>query len=202
MPTIQVGVKAVATERGMDLVALGRTLQAARKASVLTVGELSQRAKVSAGLISQLERGLGNPSFLTMSRLAEALQVPLGHFLQGAGESRRRLVRAGERKKLVLPGDSAEQLVYELLTPDLGGSLEVLRTTVPAGWTNEERPFSHRGEECVHLLEGSLQVTLGGESYALDEGDSITYDASVPHWWRNATTRDAVIIGSVTPPSF
>ena len=190
------------TARGMDLAALGRTLQAARKARGLTVGRLSERAKVSAGLISQLERGRGNPSFLTMSRLAEALEVPLGHFLQGAGEPRRRLVRAGERKKLVLPGDHAEQLVYELLTPDLGGALEVLRTTVPAGWTNEDRPFSHHGEECVHLLQGSLEVTLGVEFYTLDEGDSITYDASLPHWWRNVTTHDAVIIGSVTPPSF
>jgi transcriptional regulator with XRE-family HTH domain len=186
----------------MDLAVLGHTLQGARKAHALTVGELSRQAGVSAGLISQLERGLGNPSFLTMSRLAEALQVPLGTFLQGTTDARRRVVRADERKKLVLPGDHGDELVYELLTPDLGGRLEVLRTTVPAGWTNEERPFSHPGEECVHLLRGSLEVTVGEDFYELAEGDSITYDPSVPHWWRNATEDDAVIIGSVTPPSF
>lgn len=192
----------MAPQHGMDLAVLGRTLQGARKAQALTVGELSRQARVSAGLISQLERGLGNPSFLTMSRLAEALQVPLGTFLQGTGDTRRRVVRAEERKKLVLPGNHGDEMVYELLTPDLGGRLEVLRTTVPAGWTNEERPFSHPGEECVHLLRGSLEVTVGEEFYELAEGDSITYDPSVPHWWRNATEDDAVIIGSVTPPSF
>lgn len=186
----------------MDLAVLGRTLQAARKARSLTVGDLSRTARVSAGLISQLERGLGNPSFLTMSRLAEALEVPLGHFLQGAGSSRQRLVRADERKKLVLPGEHMSHLVYELLTPDLGGQLEVLRTTVPAGWTNEDQPFRHRGEECVHLLVGSLQVTVDGDFYELAEGDSITYDPSVPHWWKNSSGRDALIIGAVTPPSF
>jgi transcriptional regulator with XRE-family HTH domain len=187
------------TEPGMDLTILGRTLQKARKERGFTVGQLSTRAGVSAGLISQLERGWGNPSFQTLSRLAEALGVPLGTFLQGSTEPTQMVVRARRRKKLVLPED---HLVYELLTPGLGGALEVLRTQVPAGWSNKDRPFSHRGEECVHLLEGRLQVTVGADVFELDEGDSITYDSAVPHWWANDTERDAVIIGSVTPPSF
>ncbi len=188
-----------ATEPEMDLVVLGRTLREARKDQSFTVGQLSERAKVSAGLISQLERGHGNPSFLTLSRLAEALCVPLGHFLQGANEPSQMFVRADRRKKLVLPED---HLVYELLTPGLGGKLEVLRTQVPAGWTNRQRPFSHAGEECVHLLEGALDVTVGTVFFTLGDGDSITYDSSIPHWWHNSSGRDAVIIGSVTPPSF
>ena len=185
-------------ESGLDLSQLGTTLRKARKDQSLTVGDLSQRAQVSAGLISQLERGRGNPSFLTLSRLAEALAVPLGHFLQGSSPSGM-VVRADQRKKLVLPDD---HLVYELLTPNLSGSLEVLRTQVPAGWSNRERPFRHVGEECVHLLSGRLQVTVGEDFHELDEGDSITYDPSVPHWWANAGDDSAVIIGSVTPPSF
>jgi transcriptional regulator with XRE-family HTH domain len=186
-------------ESGLDLSQLGSTLQKARKDQSLTVGELSQRAQVSAGLISQLERGQGNPSFLTLSRLAEALRVPLGHFLQGSSSPSGMVVRADRRKKLVLPED---HLVYELLTPTLSGNLEVLRTQVPAGWSNKERPFKHQGEECVHLLSGRLQVTVGEDFFELDEGDSITYDPSVPHWWENAGKKSAVIIGSVTPPSF
>ncbi len=187
------------SEPTMDLAALGRTLQKARKDQGLTVGQLSERAGVSAGLISQLERGHGNPSFLTLSRLAEAVRVPLGHFLQGDVEPRQMVVRRDQRKKLVLPDD---HLVYELLTPGLGGQLEVLRTRVPPGWTNQERPFQHVGEECVHLLEGGLEVTVGEAFFTLGPGDSITYDSAVPHWWRNADGRAAVIIGSVTPPSF
>ncbi len=187
------------SDSGLDLSQLGGTLQKARKDQGLTVGELSQRAQVSAGLISQLERGRGNPSFLTLSRLAEALRVPLGHFLQGSSSPSGMVVRADQRKKLVLPDD---HLVYELLTPNLSGNLEVLRTQVPAGWTNKERPFMHDGEECVHLLSGRLQVTVGDDFFELDEGDSITYDSSVPHWWENAGAESAVIIGSVTPPSF
>jgi transcriptional regulator with XRE-family HTH domain len=188
---------------GMDVAVLGRMLRSARKRCELTVGELAERAKVSAGLISQLERGRGNPSFLTLSRLAEALDVSLGHFLQGDGAPREMVVRRDHRKKLVLPvDDPVDDLVYELLTPDLAGRLEVLRTQVPAGWSNEEQPFRHAGEECVHVLEGRLEVTVGSDFFELDEGDSITYEPSVPHWWRNASSAPALIIGVVTPPSF
>lgn len=178
---------------------MGRVLRRARQEAGLTVGELSGRASVSVGLISQLERGRGNPSFLTLSRLAEALGISLGAFVQGPDETSSKVVRARERKKLVLPDD---HLVYELLTPNLRGNLEMLRTQVPPGWSNRARPFAHSGEECVHLVQGSLDVTVGEEAFSLEEGDSITYDATVRHWWLNPTQAPAVIVGAVTPPSF
>src|ERR1700690_1065314 len=127
-----------------DVVVLGRVLRETRVA-----------AQFSVGLISQLERGRGNPSFLTLRRLATALQVPLGHFLQGP-ETGQMVVRADRRKRLRLPTEPG--LVYELLTPGLGGSLEVLRSQIPPGFDNRDDPFRHTGEECVHLLSGTLQI--------------------------------------------
>ena len=185
---------------GSDEVALlGRVLHETRVAAQLSVEALAAAAGVSAGSISQLERGRGNPSFLTLRRLAAALQVPLGHFLQGP-ETGPMVVRADRRKHLRLPTEPG--LVYELLTPDLGGSLEVLRSQIPPGFDNRERPFQHDGEECVHLLSGTLQVGIGGRRFELAEGDSITYDSSVAHYWVNVSGTVAVIIGAVTPPSF
>ena len=182
-----------------DVVVLGRVLRETRVAAQFSVEALAATAGVSAGLISQLERGRGNPSFLTLRRLATALQVPLGHFLQGP-ETGQMVVRADRRKRLRLP--TGPGLVYELLTPGLGGSLEVLRSQIPPGFDNRDDPFRHTGEECVHLLSGTLQIGIGGRRYELAEGDSITYDSSVPHYWVNAADSVAVIIGAVTPPSF
>jgi transcriptional regulator with XRE-family HTH domain len=182
-----------------DVVLLGRVLRETRVAAQLSVEALAASAGVSAGSISQLERGRGNPSFLTLRRLAAALDVPLGHFLQGP-ETGPMVVRADQRKRLRVPAEHG--LVYELLTPDLGGTLEVLRSQIPPGFDNRERPFQHAGEECVHLLSGTLRVGIGGRRFELDEGDSVTYDSSVPHYWVNAADTVAVIIGAVTPPSF
>lgn len=181
-----------------DVVALGTELREARLRQHLSVEALAAASGVSTGSISQLERGRGNPSVLTLRRLAEALGLPLLLFTQGPASSGM-VVRANARKRLALP-DS--ELVYELLSPNLRGKLEMLRTTVPPGFTNQEKPFVHPGEECVHLLSGTLQVTVGSQQFSLDAGDAITYDPSVPHWWVNSGDEPAVMIGVVTPPSF
>ena len=60
----------------------------------------------------------------------------------------------------------------------------------------------HPGEECVTIVQGRLHVCVNGVGYDLEEGDSLTYDSSLPHWYRNPTTKDAVLIGAMTPPSF
>jgi transcriptional regulator with XRE-family HTH domain len=179
---------------------LGRAVKSARLAKGLTVEQLGRRAGVSTGLISQLERGRGNPSFLILQRLAEALELPFGHFMQGPKSQGGMVVRADERKRLVVPHPT--EIVHELLTPDLRGSLEVLRTSLPPGWSNEEQPFQHPGEECVHVLSGRLHVNVGTSSWELGEGDTITYDPGRPHWYANRTSEPAVVIGVVTPPSF
>jgi transcriptional regulator with XRE-family HTH domain len=185
---------------GNDVLTLGSTLRAARRNAGLSVESLASGSGVSAGLISQLERGRGNPSFLTLRRLAAALDLPLGYFLEGPDTATPMVVRAGERKRLQLPTELG--LVYELLTPNLNGALEVLRSQIPATFDNRDRPFQHAGEECVHMLAGALQVCVGSREFLLEEGDSITYDSGVPHWWRNTSGEGAVILGVVTPPSF
>src|ERR1700743_2252016 len=142
-----------------DVVLLGPVLRQTRVGAHFSVEALAAAAGVSAGSISQLERGRGNPSFLTLRRLADALQVPLGHFLQGP-ETGQLVVRADRRKRLRLPTEPG--LVYELLTPGLGGTLEVLRSQIPPGFDNRDQPFRHAGEECGHLLSGTLPVGIGG----------------------------------------
>lgn len=182
------------------VIGLGRAIKAARRGRNLTVERLGREAGVSTGLISQLERGRGNPSFLTLQRLAEALELPFGHFMQGPQSQGGMVVRADQRKRLIMPHTT--EIVHELLTPDLRGSLEVLRTSVPPGWSNQDQPFHHSGEECVHVLSGTLQVTVGTSTFDLAEGDSITYPSATLHWYENHSSEPAVIIGAVTPPSF
>ncbi len=152
---------------------------------------------MSPGLLSQVERGIGNPSLRSLQKIAKALGLRLGDLLEGGDVERRRLVRHDQRRTLGVDG-----LTYELLTPDLNGQLEVLLTSLPAGFDNERHPFSHQGEECVLLVEGEVQVTIGDDAYLLEPGDAVTYDAAQPHWYRNDREAPARVLGVVTPPSF
>ena len=181
---------------------IGNRLREARNGR-FTVKELAAAAGVSAGLISEVERGQGNPSFRTLYRISRALGIRVGELLSDDGhpeQSAARMVRRHERKLLQL---GEHGLVWQLLTPDLQGKLEVLKTSVPPGFSNEEAPFLHKGEECIYLLSGdSLQITVDNKQFTLEEGDAITYDSGKSHWYHNPTNTDAVVLGVVTPPSF
>ena len=172
-----------------------------RRRGRFTVKQLAAAAGVSIGVLSEVERGIGNPSYRTLHKIADALDIQIGELVDDAGGHRHRsgVVRAAERTRLQF---GSEGLVYELLTPDLHGRLEMLQTRIPPGFENLTNPFQHDGEECVLVLEGRLHVTLAGDTHELATGDAVTYDASQPHSWENRTTHEALIVGAVTPPSF
>lgn len=178
--------------------AVGALVRRLRDDARLSLARLAAAAALSPGLLSQIERGMGNPSFTTLIKLAHALDVPVGRFFvseQRAGA----VVRAGEHPRLLL---AEENLVYELITPHMNGRLGMIRARIAAGWSNEAAPFLHEGEECVLVTRGELWVTVAGDQYVLSEGDSLTYDAGLAHWYRNPTEWDAELIGANTPPSF
>jgi len=163
-----------------------------------SIATLATMADLSPGLLSQIERGQGNPSLTTLIKLSQALGVPVGRFFDAHDETGA-LVRHDARRRLEVAEDN---LVYELLTPHMRGQLGVVRAQIAAGWDNEAAPFMHPGEECVTMLQGQLHVSINGTAYDLVEGDSLTYDSSLPHWYRNDASHDAVLIGAMTPPSF
>ncbi|MCZ2404470.1 helix-turn-helix transcriptional regulator [Paenarthrobacter sp. Z7-10] len=184
------------TERAMT--AAGALVLQLRREAGYSIGALAAEANLSPGLLSQIERGQGNPSLTTLIKLSQALKVPVGRFFHTTDQGGA-LVKRDARRRLEVAEDN---LVYELLTPNMQGQLGVLRAQIAAGWDNRDAPFQHAGEECVTVLQGRLYVCVNRVGYELDEGDSLTYDSSLPHWYRNSTTTDAVLIGAMTPPSF
>lgn len=172
-----------------------------QRAGRFTLQELAVAAKISVGLLSQIERGLGNPSFKTLQKIADALDLRIGDLVDPAAPSTRggTIVRRADRTRVQF---GSEGLVYEFLTPNLRGRLEILQTSVPPGFSNRGHPFHHEGEECVVVMEGELAVEVDGVEHTLRAGDAITYDSADAHWWENRSQRPAVIVGAVTPPSF
>ncbi|MCH6163862.1 helix-turn-helix domain-containing protein [Streptomyces marispadix] len=192
-----------AGDRDGELATIGKTVRSTRRLMGMTVEALASRAGVSTGALSQLERGQGNPSLQTMQRLATALSIPLVQLLQGAAEREHHVVRAGHGPRLPAPSDDTRdsQVLRELLTPS-GGRLQVIRSEVPPGFSNEGHSYRHLGQECVVVLSGRLRVSIGQEVVDLSQGDTITYDCTAAHWWANPGTETTVVLGAVTPLAF
>ena len=177
---------------------VGARIAHERAARGLSIEVLAQRAGISSGLQSQIERGIGNPSLNSLVGLAGALQVPLGAFFGGSGQDSDVVVHPETRKRLVL---SNPNLVYELLVPDLQGSLSMLHIELPPGFSNEDKPFAHPGEECELIVEGHLEAHIGDRCMQLAPGDSIRFNCALPHWFKTFDEK-VVVISAMTPPSF
>ena len=178
---------------------LGESLRDARTGR-FTIEELAARAGLSTGRISQIERGLANPSFETLRRLTTALGVPIRALFPSGDSDKHNVVRRKERRRLEIPHDG---LVYEMLTPNANGALEILFLDIPSGYDGgARRPLSHKGEKFIHVRTGELVVRVAESEWTLYEGDSITFDANEPHFVRNKGKVPAQIQLVITPPSF
>ena len=181
----------------LQVAALGAAVKVERRRQGLSVQQLSRRSGLSSGLISELERGQGNPSFGSLNRLARALGVALPKLVSGLGGDEM-VVRADQRYPLPGSHDGASA-VRELLTPRMQSHLQVIRSELPVGFSNEGSPFRHLGTEFVLVERGRLLVAHGRRRVELGPEDAMTYGCSTPHWWANADDDVTVVLGSVTP---
>ena len=179
---------------------LGAAVRDARKRLGLSVQALSEKAGVSFGLVSQLERGLGNPSLQSLQRLAGALGIPVAQLLDEPAVPLAVVTRA---KRHVMPvavdAPASQRAVRELLTPRGESMLQLIRSTLPAGFSNEASPFRHIGTETVTVVSGVLVVCQADRRVELRAGDTVTYGCSEPHWWANGHDAETVVLGAVTP---
>jgi transcriptional regulator with XRE-family HTH domain len=179
---------------------LGLRVRELRLDRRLTLEELAGRAQVSAGLLSQLERGQGNPSFNTLVQIAHALAIPVTDLFppQTPGSP---IVRAANRQLLSIHG-LAEGGTNYLLTPGNGSPLEAVLVEVPPGHSTQDTPFVHDGDEFGFILEGQQEVHLEGMTYTLEAGDAITYSSRTAHWYRNPGPSTSRAIWVITPPTW
>jgi transcriptional regulator with XRE-family HTH domain len=171
--------------------------------------ELAAAAGVSPSLISQIENETTTPSLDVLRSIANALHVQVGDFFTPDGTATgngvtptakaTRVVRANARKKLILP---TSHWVYELLTPDLQGRIELLWIEIGPGLPPPSEPSAHEGEESNVVIRGRVHIRVENEDYVLQAGDSITFESSRPHWTANLDDEPAVLISAITPPSF
>lgn len=177
---------------------LGKKIRVKRMEKQLTLKELAERTGVTQGFLSQVERGLTDPSITSLRRISKALDVPIFYFLMDEAKSNP-VVRKDERQVLKFP-DS--HLTFELLSPDLNRSIEMMMARLEPGAVTCDEPLTHPGEENIVVIQGEMKIQIGEEVYFLAEGDSIYYFSSIPHKIWSIGTEDLIFISAITPPEF
>ncbi len=179
---------------------VGNAIRALRKSRGLTLAELSLALGRSVGWLSQVERGVSEPAIRDLRKIAAHFELPLGFFFsndEAPYAERGWIVRASARRPL---GGGEDGLVEELLSPDLGGSFELVRSVFAPG-TELPEPHRRQTEEAGYVVSGTLEIELGGTWFRLEAGDSFRFNAE-PFRWRNTEEQEAVVIWAIAPPVY
>jgi transcriptional regulator with XRE-family HTH domain len=171
----------VATEPPGDL---GAQLRAGRERAGLSVRELARRIGVSASLLSQVERGLAQPSVGTLWAVVTELDLSLDSLFASQRTPERAAVvqRAESRPALELRGG----VVWERLTASHDPDADFAFVTYPPGADSgaDEPPTRHQGREYGYIISGRLQIEVGTETLELGPGDAVAFGSQTPHRFR------------------
>ncbi|MDR3100150.1 MAG: cupin domain-containing protein [Paraburkholderia sp.] len=176
---------------------IGERLKELRTLHGLSLRQLAAQADVSATLLSQIERSVTDPSLETMRRLAAVFGESVASLFTGATDASVTISRPGNRSMLIAPKG---RVSYERLAPG-NGQLEVLRAVLQPGEMSADEPRGHPSAECVYVIQGELVAQIDGVDYTVVAGESISFDARLPHRYRNTSSSATEIILSVTPPN-
>jgi len=162
--------------------AIGREVREFRRQLDMTVAELAKQAKLSAGMLSKIENGMTSPSLDTLQALSQALHVPVTAFFRRFEEERNAtFVPAGQGLTIERRGTRAGHQ-YQLLGHTLRKGLSVEPYLITLTEDSDVFPiFQHAGVEFLYMLEGEVGYRHGNRTYTLTPGDSLFFDADVPH---------------------
>jgi transcriptional regulator with XRE-family HTH domain len=174
---------------GLKPYRIGEKLRALRLKKKLGLVELGKHTGLSPALLSKLERGKLFPTLPTLLRISLVFSVGLDYFF--SDESKRHIVsvvRKGDRLRFP-ERPNAKDVAYYFESLDFAApepQLSAFLADFEHVPTENLRLHQHPGVEFLHTLTGKLEIVIGGMPYELDAGDSIYFDSSVPHTYRNA----------------
>ena len=178
---------------------IGELIKQKRLEKHLTVRELASETDLSVGTISQIENGKVAPNVISLKNIAKALHTSVTYFLRD-DEDCVSLVRKEDRRVLIRNTSQQGSVIEEFIT--VGKNCQMNPGVITTNPGDDSGDFvSHFGEEFVLVLQGSITYMLEGiNTYELNEGDTLYYDTSTPHRWKNNKDTPCVFLIVATPP--
>lgn len=177
---------------------IGEMIKEKRKELAFSLKDLAGLTDLTPGFLSQIERGLSEPSITSLRKIAKALNVAVFYFLMNEEETSP-VVRRNKRQELVFPNS---KITYQLLTPDLNRQMEMFMGCLEVGAKTCDEPLAHQGEEVIYVMKGKMWIKVGNDEYTLEEGDTIYYFGSIPHQIINIGNEELQFLSTITPPLF
>jgi transcriptional regulator with XRE-family HTH domain len=180
-----------------EIPSTGPRVRALRDAMGLSLRDLAERSGVSAPMLSQVERGETSPTLSVAAKIADGLDLTLSQLLRLDESSHAVVTREGRRRRYSNGGHQ-----YEELTPPLPGqradvSLHTLESEATTGGPGDPPIHEPGSRETAVVLDGELTLVIDGAIHELGTGDSVTFDADLPHHFENHGTQETRFLAVV-----
>jgi transcriptional regulator with XRE-family HTH domain len=164
---------------------VGERVRALREAMGLSLRDLAERSGVSAPMLSQVERQETSPTIAVAAKIASGLELSLSQLLRLDEGEHVTISRSGRRRRFERGGHR-----FEELTPPLPGqradvSLHTLKPGAATGGSDDPPMHEPGSRETAVVLTGTLALVVDGSRHELRSGDSVTFDADLPHHFEN-----------------
>jgi transcriptional regulator with XRE-family HTH domain len=173
---------------------IGARIRFLRRQRDMTLDQLSDASNLTKSYVSKVERGLSVPSISTAMKIAECFNMTVSQLLGEDGyEDAVSIVKKNERRSFMRDGSSAGYNYEMIAAPKKFKSMEPFIMRPPLQF-KDRRVFEHAGEELIFVLSGSVEVELSGKLVRLDSGDTIYFDAHLPHRTRSVGNKNASVL--------
>jgi transcriptional regulator with XRE-family HTH domain len=175
---------------------IGERLKALRIELGLTQEELADRAELSKGFISQMERDLTSPSIATLEDVLTCLGTDLNTFFS---EQERPQVVFSDEDYFVTEEEDMKHTIEWIVPNSQKNDMEPIRVTIEAGGsTYPDEP--HEGEEFGYVIKGRITLHIGKEKYAVKKGETFYIKPDGEHYITSENGAELIWVSS--PPSF
>ena len=173
---------------------IGNRIRQLRMESGFSIRALAQASDLNVNTLSLIENGKTSPSVSTLQRLASSLQIPLTTFFE-VNVPRKHLIfqKNGHRPRVAFSHGLMEDLGAGLTLRGGQPLIVLLEPMTDSG----PMPIVHTGLEFVYCLDGTITYRVDGQEYILETGDSLIFEAHLPHHWgnfNNTSSRSLLII--------
>jgi transcriptional regulator with XRE-family HTH domain len=186
-----------AADAGDPSAGVGARLRYLRDMHGLSQRELARRAGLTHGTIGSIERDAISPSVGSLRKILDSFPMTLSEFFALNPDSETQVFFThGELMEVGGGGISLRQVGQNLRNRPL----QVLLERYAPGAETAKAPYSHIGDEGGVVIQGQVEVTVGGSTRVLGPGDGYLFSSRLPHKFRNVGTSEAVVVSANTPP--
>lgn len=186
-------------------VAVGSRVRSIREAKSLTIEQVAERSGLTPEQVNHIEANDNLPSLSPLIKIARAMGVRLGTFLDdmdnlGPVVCRKEYLEKSISFSSETANSHNDLTFFSLAQSKTGRHMEPFLIDIDSCSENGYQLSSHEGEEFLYVLEGSVEITYGKEKYTISAGESIYYDSIVEHNVHAANATKSKILAVVYTP--